>query len=231
MTLWHRAIVLITFATALLGTTAGCGGSDEPETSPDEALASAKQQLDETSGVELTLSTPGLPDGIDGLTAATGIATHAPAFEGEVELSADGLSLEVPVVAVDGLVFAKLPFTTGFTDIDPAEYGAPDPAQLMNPDTGLSTWLTEATDVTSGDQVREGDTVLTSYDGNLAGSVVARSIPSAVKAADFEVTFLLDGDELLRSAEVVGPFYEEGSEVGYVIALSDYGSDPQITRP
>ena len=34
----------------------------------------------------------------------------------------------MPVVAVDGKVYAQLPLTTGYQDIDPAEYGAPDPA-------------------------------------------------------------------------------------------------------
>lgn len=231
MTTRCRFLVAIALAVAVLGTAPACSGSDEPAESPERALASAKKQLDETSGVQLALSTEGLPDGINGLTAATGVATHAPAFEGEVELSVDGLPLKVPVIAVDGLVFAKLPFTLEFEDIDPAEYGAPDPAALMDPETGISTWLTEATGVTSGDQVREGETVLTSYSGTLAGEVVARSIPSAVETSDFDVTFLLDDANQLRSAEVAGPFYEEGSHVDYVIALTDYGSDPQITRP
>lgn len=227
----QRLLVLIATVVALLGTAAGCGGSDEPTESPEQALTSAKEQLDETPGVRLDLSTDALPDGVNGLTAASGTATHDPAFDGEVELLVDGLTLKVALVAVDGLVFAKLPFTVKFSEIDPDEYGAPDPSDLMDPDSGLSTWLTEATDVSRGDQVREGDTVLTAYSGTLAGEVVTRSIPSGVETADYEVTFRLDDDDQLRSVVVVGPFYEEGSEVEYVIDLSDYGSDPQITRP
>lgn len=231
MTMLSRSVAAIVLAAAALVTAGGCGGSQEPTQSAADALASAKEQLDATPGVRLALSTQALPEGINGLTAATGTATHAPAFEGEVELLVDGLTLKVPVVAVDGLVYAQLPFTVKYAEIDPAEYGAPDPARLMDPDTGISTWLTEATDVTRGDQVRDGETVLTSYSGTLDGAVVARSIPSAVKTADFEVTFLLDDADRLTSAEVIGPFYEEGSRVDYVIELTDYGSDPQITRP
>lgn len=231
MTMLSRSVAAIVLAAAVLVTAGGCGGSQEPTQSAADALASAKEQLDATPGVRLALSTQALPEGINGLTAATGTATHAPAFEGEVELLVDGLTLKVPVVAVDGLVYAQLPFTVKFAEIDPAEYGAPDPAGLMDPGTGISTWLTEATDVTRGDQVRDGETVLTSYSGTLDGAVVVRSIPSAVETADFEVTFLLDDADRLTSAEVIGPFYEEGSRVDYVIELTDYGSDPQITRP
>ena len=41
------------------------------------------------------------------------------------------LHADASVVAVDGVVYAKLPFTTKYTDIKPADYGAPDPADLM----------------------------------------------------------------------------------------------------
>ncbi len=224
--------VALAVSVGVLGV-AGCSGSDGggDEETPEEILAAAKQTLDDTSGVEIELSTEALPDGIDGLTAATGVATHAPAFEGECELLVENLTVSVPVVAVDGLVFAQLPFTTGFSDIDPEEYGAPDPAQLMNPDTGISSWLTEASDIAKGEQTREGEVVLTTYTGTLAGSVVNRSIPSAVEDSDFEVTFLLDEDDTLRSAEIVGEFYAEGSEVDYVIELTEYDVDKEITRP
>jgi lipoprotein LprG len=226
-----RLVLVSALVAAVLGAAAGCGGAEESTESIEEALTSAKRQLDETPGVRLDLSTDALPDGIDGLTAASGIATHQPAFDGEVELQVSGLPMEVPVVAVDGLVFAKLPFTARFTDIDASAYGAPDPAQLMDPESGLSSWLTEATDVSRGDQVRDGSAVLTSYSGSLAGEAVVRSIPSAVEAASFEVTFLLDDSDQLRSAEVAGPFYEEDSRVEYRIELSEYGSDTRITRP
>lgn len=216
--------------TGVLMASSACSDSGD-EASPADALASAKQQLDETTGVALDLTSGGLPDGVDGLTAASGMATHAPAFEGEIELEVAGLGMKVPVVGVDGLVFAKLPFTSSFAEIDPAEYGAPDPAALLNPDTGISSWLVEAEGVTRGEQVREGEVVLTSFAGTLAGEVVDRSIPSAVENAEFEVTFALDEDDLLHKVEVAGPFYEEGSTVEYAVEFSEYGSNPQITRP
>jgi lipoprotein LprG len=216
----------------LLLVAGGCSGDDpEDDSSPEEALAGAKTKLDETSGVELRLSTDALPDGVDGLVNATGVGTHAPAFEGTVDLLVNELSLEVPVVAVDGLVLAKLPFTKKYAEVDPGDYGAPDPAQLMDSSTGISSWLTEVTDVKAGDRSREGSLVLSSYSGTLPGEVVADSIPTADTAADFPVTFRIDDEGTLHSVDVSGPFYGEGGDVDYTVTLTDYGTEQEITRP
>lgn len=210
----------------------GCGGgSNDGPGPPDTALAEAKSQLDDTSGVKLALSTDELPDGVDGLLEANGTGTHAPAFEGTVVLQVDQLSLDVPVIAVDGKVYAKLPFTTDYSDVDPAEYGAPDPAQLMDPAGGISSWLEDATGVEKGDRVRDGDLVLTSYAGTLAGTTVAATIPSAEKTSDFPVTFRLTDDGQLVSVEVSGPFYGDQGDVDYTIELTGYGTDKDIAAP
>jgi lipoprotein LprG len=210
----------------------GCSGDDAAdESTPQDALAGAKTKLDETSGVRLGLSTDALPESVDGLVNATGVGTHAPAFEGTVDLMVNKLSLEVPVVAVDGQVYAKLPFTTKYAEVDPADYGAPDPAQLMDSTTGISSWLTEASDVEAGDKVREGSVVLSSYSGTLPGDVVADSIPTADTSADFPVTFRIDDEGTLHSVDVSGPFYGKGGEVDYTVTLTDYGTDEEISRP
>lgn len=223
--------VLTALLVAVLASTAACSGSDTNPGNPDEALATAKKALDETSGVKLHLSTKELPDGVDGLMDATGIGTHAPAFKGDVDLMVNSLSLKVPVIAVDDLVYAKLPFTLKFAEIDPADYGAPNPAQLMDTTTGISSWLTEATDVKKGDRVREGKTVLTSYSGILSGKAVVGVIPSADKSSDFPVTFHIADDGKLRSADVSGPFYGKGGDVDYTVTLAKYGTNEDITRP
>ena len=85
------------------------GGDDEEPATPEDALAGAKTKLDETSGVSLALTTDQLPDGVDALSEASGVGTHAPAFEGDIKVIYNGLSVEVPVIAVDGRVYAKLP--------------------------------------------------------------------------------------------------------------------------
>ena len=222
--------------TALLGSLllmlpSACTQDDEQDRTPAEVLAAAKKRLDDTSGVTLSLTGERLPDGVDGLLEATGVGTHAPAFDGDLTVLVDNLSLKVPVVAVDGQVFAKLPFDPKFVEIDPADYGAPDPAALMSTEGGISSWLTAAEGVEEGEASRNGSRVLTSYSGTLPGEAVVSVIPSADETADFPCTFLVDEDGLLDSAEVVGPFYAGKDEVEYTVTLSDYGTEKDITKP
>ena len=101
-------------------------------------MALATTTLDETSGVHAhPRATRTCPTASPALKAADGVGTHAPAFEGTLTVVLAGTAFDVPVVAVDGTVYAQLPLTPGWSDVDPADYGAPDPAQLMSPDAGL----------------------------------------------------------------------------------------------
>ena len=101
------------------------------------------------------------------------------------------------MVAVDGVVYAKLPFTTQFVDDRPGRLRRPDPADLMDAEGGLSSLLTAAEDVEEGEQVRDGDDVLTTYTGTVPGEAVAAIIPSAAADADFDASFT---DRRLRPA-------------------------------
>lgn len=224
---------LVVSLVALLVPLAACsddGGNGSGET-PEEVLAAAKEALDETSGVTLSLATEELPADVDGVLAATGVATRAPAFAGDLTVLVNGLEVDVPVVSVDGRVYAKLPFTRDFAEVNPADYGAPDPAQLMDPDTGLSTWLTDVTGLEEGDRVRDGELVLSSYTGSLPGDVIAASIPSVDADAEFPATFQIDEDGRLRSVEISGPFYRSKGTVDYTVSLDDYGTDKDIKKP
>ena len=94
------------------------------------------------AGSRLRLETDDLPDGVDGLVSAEGVATHAPAFEGYATVSLSGSPFNVdPLVAVGGKVYASIPGVPITQEIDPAEYGAPDPAQLMDPEQGVPSIL------------------------------------------------------------------------------------------
>ena len=231
MTARTRTFALaLALAAVLLGGTA-CSGESKPETSPAATQAAAKKYLDDTSGVKLGLSTPQLPTGVTGLLKADGVATHDPAFKGTIKVAAGGITADASVVAVDGVVHAKLPFTSKFVKIDPADYGAPDPADLMNPAGGLSSLLTAAQDVKKGDSVRDGKVVLSSFTGTVPGEDVKAVIPSAQASADFDATFTVDDENRLAKAVLEGPFYPKADSVIYSITFDDYGSKPTITTP
>ncbi len=118
-----------------------------------------------------------------------------------------GVTADADVVAVEGEVYAKLPFTTRFVPIDPADYSAPDPADLLDDQGGLSSLLTAATEVQAGKKVRDGKVVLSSFTGEVPGTAVARVIPQASKKASFSAIFTLTDDDELSRAVLSGPFY------------------------
>jgi len=228
------AALLTLVLTALSVTATACsddstGGSDA---SPEEALATAKQHLDDTSGVHLTLATDDLPDGVTGVEAAEGVGTHAPAFDGSITVVLSGQAFEVPVVAVGSSVYVQLPLTTGWQDIDPADYGAPDPAMLMSADRGFSSLLPATTDLEEGDSVRGGkdnSEVLTEYTGSVSDDVVKNVIPTA--SGDFDATYTIADDGELRSARLTGVFYEGTDSMTYTVTFEDYGTEQDITAP
>ena len=224
-------LLLVPVLALCLASISSCSGDHARTKSPTATLAAAKKNLDATSGVAINLHTDNLPAGVDGVTDATGVGTHAPAFEGKLTVMVKNLSVRVPVISADGQVHAQLPFTTKYVPIDPTEYGAPDPADLMDPTGGISSWLTAATGVTEGDRTRDGDTVVTSYHGKVPGKDVAAVIPSAASDASFPVTFRIDDEDRLVGADISGPFYGGGGDVDYTLTLTGYGTSKTIKAP
>lgn len=220
---------------ALLAVTAvvGCSGDKKAgdkdgDLTPTERLAAAKDSMDQAEFIGFTLATQKLPDGLDGLLTAKGTGTHDPAFTGTVKVQTD-LTIDAKLIALDGKVYAELPFL-GWTDIDPADYGAPDPADLMDTDKGLSSLLTALTDVKEGDQQRNGSEILTTIKGQLPGDAVKAVFPSA-GSDNFDASFTLSDDNELRSAKISGPFYEGKDDVTYTIDLDLDAPSVDIKKP
>jgi lipoprotein LprG len=226
----YRNILVLLLAPMLVALTA-CTGGGTQELSPAQSLAAAKKRLDRTSGVHIALSTENLPNGVDGIVRADGVGTHAPAFDGDLKVAAGGIDVDAGVVAVDNVVYAKLPFTTHFVRVDPADYGAPDPADLMDNRHGLSSLLTGVRHLEPGHRVRHGKQVLTQYTGRVPGDLVASIIPSASAGGDFGATFTIDEDHRLREAVLTGPFYPNTRDVTYTIEFDRYGTSKHVTAP
>lgn len=223
----------VSLALAVLLST-GCTGEQQvgDERSPEEVLALAKRTLDETSGVRIDLEADQLPPGVSALAAASGVGTHPPAFEGSLTVALAGNQFQVPVVAVDGKVYAQIPLTPGWSDVDPGDYGAPDPARLMSPDAGFSSLLTETSGLEEGESVRGGadnDEVLTEYTGTVPGDAVGHVIPSA--SGDFEAAYTITAEGELRSADLTGVFYPATEPMTYSLDFDDYGLEQDITAP
>ena len=243
MRLRRTAAVPVLVLTAAFGFT-GCSGDDasttnaaadsdgDDEVSPQEVLAFAKGKLDETSGVDLTLSTEDSPDSEAYLSRASGVITaDPPAFEGKASGTFEGLpASDVDIVSVDKKVYAKL--FGSFQDFKLPKC-VPDPAGLLDPDTGFATVLTDAQEVEAGKAVRGGadnDEILTPYTAVVPGAAVQNLLPCA-PGEEFVATFSVDDEGLLRTAEIKGQFFEGGGDLTYTIAIADYDVDKAITKP
>lgn len=224
------AALLTTVTLSACSNASSSAGADSK--SPEEVLASAKKALDATSGVDISLSTDNLPSNVTGVQKAEGVGTHDPAFDGSITVVLSGQSFQVPVVSTGGKVYVQLPLTPGWQDIDPGDYGAPDPAQLMSPDKGFSSLLTATTGVEKGDSVRGGSNnseVLTEYTGSVPGDVVKNVIPTA--SGDFDATYTVTDSGQLREADLTGVFYKNSDPMTYQVTFDGYGTQKDITAP
>jgi lipoprotein LprG len=212
----------------------GCGSSgedDKKEASPSSVMATAKKKFDDASSVHIALSTKSTPSEGNGVLGATGDVTPDPAFEGDVKVLLGGLTATVPITAVDGKVYAKLPLQTKYAVIDPSEYGAPDPADFADPDNGLSSLLTQIDGLEKGEETRDGDQILTSYSGTLPGKVVKQIIPSADTGSTYKTTVGIDDKGYARKVSITGPFFADGKDVTYNVAFSKYDEGVKISAP
>jgi len=223
-----RGTVLL--VAAALAALTGCKGSDSPPTdqTPDERIAEAKQSFDDAEFIEFTLASDDLPPDIDGLLSAEGTGTHDPAFDGEVKVQTD-FDITAPLIAIDGDVYVKLPFSSWST-IDPAAYGAPDPAQLLDDKGGISSLFTATEDLAVGDEKRDGETVLTDIEGTIPGDSVKQVFPSS-GSGDFDVIYTLTDENDIDGINITGPFYDGSDDVTYTIDLNLDGDTVEIEAP
>lgn len=228
-------LLLAACAVLGLGLLAGCGDDQKSvsdERSPEQVMELAKTTLDETSGVNLSLKTTDLPAGVTGVKEATGVGVHPPAFDGSLTVMLSGTDFNVPVIAVDNKVYAQIPLTPGWSDVDPAEYGAPDPATLMSPETGFSSLLPATEGLKEGESVRGGEDnkeVLTEFTGTVPDSAVRNILPGAT--GDFDATYTISADGELREAVLTGVFYPNTDSMTYTIGFEDYGTQKKIAAP
>lgn len=204
------------------------------EVSPEEVMTAAKEKLDTTSGVHVSLSTDDEPDSGDFLASADGTIVADPAaFEGEVGGRVMGVEAsEIPVVSVDGDLYVEVP-VLGWQEVDPSEFCAPDPAQLLDPDAGVSPILTATEDLEEGESELGGEDnkeTLTPFTGTLSGDTVRNILPCA-EGEEFEATYRIDTDGYLTDAEITGEFFPDMDAITYVIEVEEYDVEQEISAP
>ncbi|MCW2848865.1 MAG: hypothetical protein JWR90_2839 [Marmoricola sp.] len=230
-----RALSLLAFALVTPALVAGCGGAGDAKKpaakSPTQVMQTAKKHFDDASSVHIALSTDSTPSSGNGVLGATGDVTHDPAFKGDVKVVLSGLTATVPITSTGGKVYAKLPLQTKYSVIKPSEYGAPDPADFVDPDNGLSALLTKLEGLKKEGQTRSGGTILTNYSGTLPGAAVKEIIPSAVAKESYATRVGIDESGNATTVKITGPFFSGSDDVTYDVKFTQYGAGVKITTP
>ncbi len=209
----------------------GCGGG-EPEESADELLSRAKTTLDEAESAHFVLTSDNAPTSGTLLVGGEGDIARPSSFEGILQVLALGATADLEVVSVDGTVYAQLPFSTGFSVVDPAQFGFGDPGALLDPDTGISQLLAEAENAELGEERRIDSEVVREVTAELPGELVEQILTSADPSTPVDALFSIAPDSgELRRAVLTGPFFSADDEATYTLELSDFGADVDITAP
>jgi hypothetical protein len=231
VSLRRRGIPLLALALFAGPVLAGCSGGSSEESAPD-LLAHAKHTLDEADSAHFVLNSEGAPATGTSLVGGEGDIARPSSFDGTLKVNALGSTLDLEVVSIDGTVWAQLPFASSFSEIDPAQFGFGDPGALLDPDTGISQLLGEATGAKLGEERRVDGEVVREVTAAIPGDLVEQILTSADPSQPVQARFSIAPDSgELRRAELTGPFFTAEDDATYILELSDFGADVEITAP
>lgn len=209
----------------------GCGGGD-PEESAGDLLSRAKATLDEAESAHFVLTSENAPENGTLLVGGEGDIARPSSFQGTLKVLAMGSTVDLEVVSVDGTVYAQLPFAAGFSVVDPAQVGFGDPAALLDPETGISQLLAEAESAELGEERRVEGEVVREVTADLPGELVEQILTSADPSTPVQARFSIASESgELRRAELTGPFFSADTDATYILELSDFGADVEISAP
>jgi hypothetical protein len=215
--------------TAALAVLAGCGTAP---VDPAQLLRDAKQSIDSASAVHFTLTSQNVTGAGPLITGGDGDARRPNSFAGSLSVIAAGFSLNVGVVSTGGVFYAKTPLSSGYARTNPATYGFGDPAQLLDPNHGLSSLLAVCTGPTNRDADRLNGEQLDEVGCSLPGPRVAALLTSADPAKPVQATIGVDAStHQLRRVALVGPFFDKSQPSTFTVVLDRYGENVTITPP
>jgi hypothetical protein len=228
MGLRRRGVPLLLAAVVVLS---GCDGS-EPEESASDLLTRAKTALDDASSAHFVLTSENAPTTGTALIGGEGDIARPSSFEGTLKVMALGSTADLEVVSVDGTVYAQLPFTSGFSVVDPAQFGFGDPGALLDPDTGISQLLSQAESAELGEEKWIDGEVVQEVSAEIPGDLVEQILTSEDPSQPVEGVFSIASDSgELRRAQLTGPFFNADDNATFTLELSDFGADVEITAP
>lgn len=218
----------VAVAAALLVT--GCGSSS-PKASASELLQKAKTTADAASSVHFVLTSRNVALSGTNLVGGQGDMARPSSMKGSFSVAVSGFSANIKVVAVGDAFYAQLPFTSHYQKTNPSDYGLTNPAELLDPDKGLTKLLTEAQNPKLGPTIRVGGELLDTVNFTVPGSSVP-VLPDENPLEPVQVTAAINPSNYeLRTVTLVGPFTSSSSNSTYVVTLTNYNEHVSITLP
>lgn len=208
---------------------AGCGMT---AVDPAQLLRDGKQSVDGASAVHFTLTSQGVTGTGTLITGGQGDARRPDSFAGSLSVVAGGFPVTVNVVSTGGVFYAQTPLSPGYDKTDPSAYGFGDPAQLLDPNHGLSSLLTACTGATNKDADLLNGEQLDEVGCSIPGTLVAKLLTSADASQSVQATVGVDAStHQLRRVALVGPFFDKTHPSTFTVVLDKYGENVTITPP
>lgn len=224
-----RRILTALAAASILVLTSACGGSGAKSASDDELhelLADTAAAWKKAETFDFAISSDKVPAGIDALKSATGTANRQPAFQGTVQATVMGSSLDTSVIAVGDDVWMQL-FGSAYIPLDPKRYGLPNPSEVID---GYTNAIAATEDLHEDDPIRADGKELRVVTGKIPGAAIHEFLPNADADGTFTATYHFNADGILVDSVIEGPFYA-GHSVTYTIRVTPQAEPVTISPP
>jgi len=210
------------------------GGQPSPTPDPRGVLRQAKAAVDATASLHFTLTSKDAPASAAGtyITGGQGDARRPDSVTGSLQVVFNGLPLTLAVVSTGGTFYVRVPFGGGYAATDPSKYGFGDPGKLLDPQTGLSSLLVDATSAALDGRDRLGGEELEEVTVTLPGKPVATLLASSDPSQPVHGRVGIDpSTHQVRRVVLTGPFFDPHQPSTYTLILDRYGETVQITPP
>jgi lipoprotein LprG len=210
-----------------------CGSSGSMSSSQAKTLLiQGKTTIDNSQAFHFTLTTAGIPQG-SGTTIVGGQGDLArpDKLVGSFTVSVGGLQASVKVAAGGGKFFAQLPFQQTYTATDPSSFGVANPAQLISPNGGLSSILSDTSQTVSGGQTRLNGELLDVVSGSVPGTDIT-VLPDKDPSRPVTVKALINpSDHQVRQVMLTGPIETTAPSASFSVTLTNYGEHVALAIP
>lgn len=224
----RRAIALA--AALLWAAVAASCGSTSSHTSAPVLLQNAKKTADAATSLHFQLTSQNVSLNSTNITGGQGDLVRPDALSGTFSVAISGFVANVKVAAKNGVFEAQLPFTTHYTRTNPANFGLQDPAQLFNPNTGLTKLLTIAKDPKVGSRKRVNGELLDTVTYQIPGTDIP-VLPDANPSQPVTMTVAINPSNYqMRIVTLVGPL-TSAKDSTFNLTLTRYNEHVNITLP